>query len=104
MKTIILKIGGSVITKKAENKFSVKEDSVQRIATEIKNARQKEQFQLILVHGVGPFGHTLVTKYNINNGVKTREEVNAFIETHQSVALLNKIVVDIFKKDFHKLS
>ncbi len=55
----ILKIGGSLITEKSEDAFEVaREDVIERIAGQIEG-------KLILVHGVGSFGHPHVKKFGL---------------------------------------
>ena len=83
---VILKLGGSVITEKERNKVKARKGLIKRIAKEIKRARKKKDFRLILVHGAGPFGHKFVTDYGINKGIKTERQVQGFVLTHQSVA------------------
>ena len=72
MSLIILKLGGSSITKKADNKFEMNYKILNQSAQEIKNAlKQNSEIKIILVCGVGPFGHINVTNYDINNGIIT---------------------------------
>ncbi len=55
----ILKIGGSLITEKHENAFEkARDDVIKMIADQITG-------KLILVHGVGSFGHPHVKKYGL---------------------------------------
>ena len=96
---VILKLGGSVITEKERNKVKARKGLIKRIAKEIKRARKKKDFKLILVHGAGPFGHKFVTDYGINKGIKTERQVQGFVLTHQSVADLNRMVVEAFQKE-----
>lgn len=96
---VILKLGGSAITDKARNQVKAKTALIRRAAKEIKAAQKKKDFKLILVHGAGPFGHKFVKDYGINHGIKTEKQVQGFVLTHQSVAELNKIVVDIFQRE-----
>ena len=102
-KKIILKIGGSLITKKDAKEFPknmidinryadeyIRFDVLNRIASEIKKARQEKEFALILINGVGPFGHFLVDTYLKNKKGMILETI------HDSVKLLNKKIVDCF--------
>jgi len=55
----ILKIGGSLITEKSEGAFEVsRDDVIESLADQIKG-------RLILVHGVGSFGHPHVKRYGL---------------------------------------
>jgi isopentenyl phosphate kinase len=98
MDLYIVKLGGSVITNKAGNKFEVNPRAIARIAKEIKSARKKKKFSLILVHGAGPFGHTMVAKYGINNGIKTQKQIEGFVATHNKCRELDEKVVEILNK------
>lgn len=96
MELIILKIGGSVSTFKENNLCAAKEEVIRNIANEIKQAREEKKFNLILVHGAGPFGHKLVSDFKINNGLKSKKDFEGFIKTQESVRSLNNIFVRIF--------
>ncbi len=95
----ILKIGGSVCTEKDENNLQAKEETIQRIAREIKQAMENKRFQLILVHGAGPFGHKLVTDFEIDNGLKNEEDFAKFKKVQESMKQLNGIVLKEFEKE-----
>ncbi len=97
MDLFILKIGGSSITFKDENKLKAKEDVIGRIAGEIKKARE-EDFRLILVHGAGPFGHTNVKEYDIDNGVFTERQKEGLAKTIKDCNFLNTLVVRILNQ------
>lgn len=89
----ILKLGGSVITEK--NKYRTpKTRSIRRLIKEIKKAKEKEDFNLILVNGAGSFGHIPAKKHNFkkegNNGKKKFD----FTLVHKDVEDLNRIIWD----------
>ena len=94
----IIKLGGSVITNKSQNKFEIFEDKIHQISSEIKKAKSQKQFSLIIIHGVGPFGHELVKQYNINNGVSSPLQFEGFQKTHESVCNLNKNITQLLSK------
>jgi len=72
---IILKLGGSSITKKAEGKYEMNESILKKSVSQISQAlKEKPKTKLILICGVGPFGHSNVVKYDLNNGIKTKEQ------------------------------
>jgi len=98
MELYIMKVGGSVCTKKAENRFKANRALIGRIANEIKQARAVKKFSLILVHGAGPFGHTNVKKYGINEGIHNSKHVEGFIKTHLAMADLNSVFLQEFEK------
>ena len=72
---IILKIGGSILTKKDSDYPAVDYDNLDRIASEIEESLSEDNITgdledgLILVHGAGSFGHPPAEKYKINDGV-----------------------------------
>src|SRR3989338_1526632 len=89
----IIKLGGSVITAKEENKFEIREAELERIALEIKKEMKKKKFSLILVHGAGPFGHRNVFEYGINNGVFTEKQKEGLEKTIRDCNFLDSRVV-----------
>lgn len=95
--TTVLKIGGSVITAKQENRFEIKKEALHRIAAEILAARQILPQRLILVHGAGPFGHTMVSRYGIANGLDVPAGIEGFVRTHNSMQDLNYVVMDVMR-------
>jgi len=80
MDLIIIKIGGSVITKKESNKPKISAGNINRIANLLKNFRQP----YVLVHGVGSFGHPLVKKTGIDKSVISKEQILAFAKTQKT--------------------
>ncbi|MDD5163377.1 MAG: isopentenyl phosphate kinase [Candidatus ainarchaeum sp.] len=92
----IMKLGGSVCTNKAENQFRVNEGAVRNTAKEIARARKEKKFRLIMVNGAGPFGHTNVANYNINNGLKSAKDFEGFCKVAIDCNFLNQEVSRIF--------
>jgi isopentenyl phosphate kinase len=89
-KTIILKIGGSVITDK-NGELAAKTEIINRLAEEIKKANLNN---LLIVHGGGSFGHPMAKKYAIKEGLKQEEQKIGFAETHHIMTVLNGLVMD----------
>jgi len=89
----IIKLGGSVITNKDGNKFEVKENTLKRIASEIKKASDEEKFSLVIVHGAGPFGHTNVKEFNLNNGIFSDKQKQGCKKTVKDCNFLDSKVV-----------
>lgn len=95
---IVLKLGGSSITKKSEGKFEMNSELVDSIAHDIAAARKKSPgLRLIIVCGVGAFGHTNVTKYDINDGVRTAEQIEGVTITNASCRSVGEYVVRALK-------
>ena len=91
---VIIKLGGSVITKKDSPKTL--STHLPRIVREIRSAIPS---RLVIVHGGGSFGHHAAGKYGVQNGSDTRpspEQLIGFAETQQAMEELNNHVVGEF--------
>lgn len=98
MPLIILKIGGSVITEKKNNAKKIKRKVLERLAKEIAGAKKKKNFSLIIIHGVGAFGHVAAKEFKLDQGYKNRSQINAIAETYTDLKKLDLEVIKIFKK------
>ncbi len=88
---IVLKIGGSVITRK-EKPLTANLSVIRRLAKEISQANVS---QLIIIHGGGSFGHPLAKQYSIKEGFRGETaQLLGFSKTHQAMVTLNKLVVE----------
>lgn len=97
-KTIILKIGGSVITHKHREGVFIRRGLVARIARELRGVLEKDKdLRLIVIHGAGAGGHQLAKKYHLENG--TGEDVakwrGAFL-IRMASQKLNLTIAEIF--------
>lgn len=89
--SIVLKIGGSVITHK-KKPLTAKPSNIQRLAEEISQAKVSP---LIIIHGGGSFGHPLAKQHRIKEGWRSEKKQRlGFSETHQAMLTLNKLVLD----------
>jgi isopentenyl phosphate kinase len=88
--TIILKIGGSVITNKSAE-LEARMDIISSIADQIREANPKN---LVIVHGGGSFGHPLAQRYAIRDGFKDESQITGFAETHHVMTVLNGLFMD----------
>ncbi|MCL2114767.1 MAG: isopentenyl phosphate kinase [Methanobrevibacter sp.] len=100
---IILKLGGSVLTKKDSHNAEVNYKNLNRIANEIHNfflakgSNSDIANELIIVHGAGSFGHPPAQKYQIGKSFKREEYPEkriGFSETQNSVKRLNSIICE----------
>lgn len=89
----ILKIGGSVITNK-NGYMEANTDAISHFAEVIGRVRNQGMSDLILVHGAGSFGHPLVIKYKLNNGIKTEEQKQGYANTQESCSKLRSMLVE----------
>lgn len=91
-KTVVLKLGGSVITEK-ENAGVINHTRLTTIAETIAS---HHDYPLILVHGAGSCGHPEAERFGIQGGVGERNAIGVG-ETHRAVAGLNAAVVSILR-------
>ncbi len=89
---VIIKLGGSVITDKTSQKKIFRKEVVERLAREIKTAKNKGNFNLILIHGAGSFGHPLAKKYRLNEGFLNSRSSEGYAKTKIGVIELNFLV------------
>jgi isopentenyl phosphate kinase len=87
---IVLKIGGSVITKK-DRPMTVDEENIMRISEEIRDSRVHP---IILVHGGGSFGHPIAKKHGLPDQTAPKQYSTGFSETHNAMVMLNNIIID----------
>lgn len=90
----LLKLGGSVVTKK-DLKFTPNFEQIRRLAEEIKDTLPQK---LIIIHGGGSFGHPVANEYSIKEGYRSPEQLIGFSKTHESMVKLNQIIINEFLK------
>jgi len=107
---IIVKLGGSVITRKCVSGFPleygeierradefIQTDIIKSLVKELYSASLHREFSFILINGAGPFGHNLVHSF--------LNKKNVDVETiHRSVALLNSKLIEELKNFFPAVS
>lgn len=100
---IILKLGGSVLTKKDSTCPEVNYENLNRITSEIYNSFSAKDSNydfsdgLIIVHGAGSFGHPSAQKYQIGKSFKKYEYPEkriGFSKTQNCVKKLNTIICE----------
>lgn len=87
--TLIVKLGGSVITDKRK-KFSIRWKTIKRLANELAAFKAP----LILIHGGGSFGHPVASEYGIDKGYKRKRQLMGFSLTHRAMEKLNSFIID----------
>lgn len=93
----ILKIGGSVVTDKGKKGFSVREDLIDKIGKEIKDVKERKDFDLVLIHGAGAAGHQLAKEYNLTEGTEENEKkIYGALLSQLSNQKLNRKIFEIF--------
>jgi isopentenyl phosphate kinase len=87
---IVLKLGGSVITRK-DGDPSLDRPAVEAIAKELAGINSK----LILVHGAGSFGHPVAKRYGIHQGYRERGQLRGVTETKSSMLHLTMMITEL---------
>ena len=86
---VIVKFGGSLITDKSSDKPKINRLHLEAIG---KILNQKN-YDLIVVHGAGSFGHPIAKKFGIATGLDgSHEQEKAIKETREQVQELNNIL------------
>ena len=98
---IILKLGGSVITEKDLSEPKINRENLNRLSSEIAKAYFEESMKLIIVHGAGSFGHPIVKRTGIHEGITHPDQVFSFAQTQLLQNKLNSAVCEILQ--YHKL-
>jgi len=93
----ILKLGGSVLTKK-HGFMEADTASIAKLASIVGKAYKAGVRNLIIVHGAGSFGHAPVIKYKLNNGVRTRKQTWACALTHSACSHFSSHITDALIK------
>ncbi|MEP7356002.1 MAG: isopentenyl phosphate kinase [Anaerolineales bacterium] len=87
-----LKLGGSLITDKAQPR-TPRPDVLSRLMAEIAAARaSRPDLQLVLGHGSGSFGHMEARRHGTRGGVRTAAEWAGFAEVQAAAGELNRLV------------
>ena len=86
MQTTLIKLGGSIITRKRESEPCLDRQNVSRIAEEIAAFLGKGSSALVIVHGAGSYGHPIAGKYNLADGLNGN-----IVPLAQCQALMNQL-------------
>lgn len=89
---VLLKLGGSVITRKGS--AGVIDSHRLSFLADVIAARQ--QMRMTIVHGAGSFGHPEASRYGIMDGVGA-ENIEGIYITHSAVGFLNEKVVEALR-------
>lgn len=93
----ILKIGGSIATDKEGAKLLVRKELLGQIGKQIRNAQKEGNFDLILIHGAGSFGHLLAQKYALKTGTgKDEKKIHGSLLSRLANQKLNRAVTESF--------
>ncbi len=93
---LVLKLGGSLLTDKS-TPYKLKEEVIKAVAAEIKECIDLGLIKsLVIVHGVGSFGHPPVLKYNLHKGFKDKDQLISMSKTQQIVNKFRKTIATNF--------
>lgn len=97
-KTIILKLGGSIVTQKHRDGVFVRRALLARIAKEIcQSLRKNHGLQLIIIHGAGAAGHQTAKKYHLEKGTgNDPQKIRGALLIREANQKLNLAVSKIF--------
>jgi len=88
----VLKIGGSFITKKSGYR-EADEKNIAIVARSVAAIWKRGIRDFVLVHGAGSFGHPLVIKHGIGEGVKNTAQKAGYADTHAACSELSLLFV-----------
>lgn len=94
--TILIKLGGSLITDKTKAK-SFRRESLRRIARQIQLLRENDpEIRIVIGHGSGSFGHFEARKYNTVAGVRTERQRLGFVKVGAVAVELSQLALSEF--------
>ncbi|MFQ5833553.1 MAG: isopentenyl phosphate kinase [Candidatus Thorarchaeota archaeon] len=89
----VIKLGGSLLTDK-KKPYTYRKKVLESVAREIGECLEEGLIQsLILMHGVGSYGHPPVLEHNLHKGFLGPEQLLPLSRTQESVAELRHIIV-----------
>ncbi len=94
----VLKLGGSVLTKK-DGYMELDKKNIDSLAGMLGSVWKSGTRDFILIHGAGSFGHPLVLKYGLDNGIRTDAQKAGMALTHAACTCLSQAIVDALVKN-----
>ncbi len=88
----MVKLGGAVITD-TDKPGVARKEHIARLLSEIKEAKEKKGFNVIIGHGGGSFPHIPAKKYRVNEGIINEESRKGASLVKLSARELNSIIV-----------
>ncbi|HUW91140.1 MAG TPA: isopentenyl phosphate kinase [Candidatus Nanopelagicaceae bacterium] len=96
---LVIKLGGSLLTDKS-TEYKLKEDVIKAVAAEIKDCIDLGLIKsLVIIHGVGSFGHPPVLKYNLHRGFRNKDQLISMSKTQQIVNEFRKTIATTFLEE-----
>jgi isopentenyl phosphate kinase len=95
----VLKLGGSLLTDKSKP-YEARETLMRSIAQEIKICVDEGLIEdLVLVHGVGSFGHPPVLEYKLHKGYTGPEQFIPLSKTQRIVNEFRHLITKVFQEE-----
>ncbi len=91
--TVLVKLGGSLITEKTDPRGAVRREVIARLAGEIASALPRLPERLVLGHGSGSFGHVAARESGIAQGLRSRDQLPGISRTQERAAALHREVL-----------
>jgi isopentenyl phosphate kinase len=89
----VLKLGGSLLTDKTKP-YTLRANILASSAREISECMKSGQIQsLVLLHGVGSYGHPPVLEYQLHKGYQTRDQLLPLSKTQYIVNEFRQMIV-----------
>lgn len=99
-KTIIVKLGGSIITEKLSSQAKIKKTVVRQLAKELKIFIQRfPDVKIILLHGAGSFGHPLVYRHKLLEQPLAGSCLLGFAKTVYSMRQMANLLTEFFQTE-----
>lgn len=96
-KITVIKLGGALITDKS-TPYTIRENIIENAAKEIKECMDSGLIEkLVLIHGVGSFGHPPVLKYELYKGFKDPGQLMHLSSTQKIVNQLRTKIAEKFQ-------
>jgi isopentenyl phosphate kinase len=92
--TVLLKLGGSVLTSKGRD-GEIREDALSRISREIGG---RKDLSLLIIHGAGSCGHPEARAYGLSAGLSPGNRAGVWA-THRAVSRLNSNLVESLRRE-----
>ncbi len=93
---ILLKFGGSLITEKMSDTPKINTINLDRIGKVLNN----KEYDIIVVHGAGSFGHPIAQKFNLIDGLnESPEQKKSIAEIREQMEKLNHVLCSIIEKN-----
>ena len=95
----VIKLGGSLLTDKSKP-YSARDALMRTIAQEIKSCLDKGLIEdLVIVHGVGSFGHPPVLEYKLHKGYTGPEQFIPLSRTQRIVNEFRHLITKVFQEE-----